>query len=257
MDALKLLTRDFDGWLRDRTSHQKGARISQGVKLDVFATSMRDSKPITAHLRQIEGAGTVIHSDPTQRITDLNATGLVERTTPAQGRLTQFGTHVLAEWEHLGVDNERPECELARQVVLIDGGITFRQPNYLDAYSFWQEMLDLHPATAWFRAPIALYMVSYLNASAQGFTPWRTLHASGADVTGVSESAWQGWASGVKCVPVGWSKHPRHTLFDAASAAAKRYVGRVTFCMGLEARRLADPGVDLASELSTWMVPYA
>ena len=227
------------------------------MKLDVFTTSMRDSKQIAEHLRELrEGALTVRHDDPNQRIADLNAAGLVHRTAPGQGELTDLGRVVLSGWETLGVDNGDSEDELARQVVLADAGIVAQDPKYLDAYRFWQEMLDRHPSGEWFEEPMALYMASYLNATEGGFNPWKAICLADAAIVGISQEEWISWAASTT-KPQGWSKTVGEKLVNQAVDAARRYTGRVTFCMALQARLLAIEGADLRSVMSQWKIPHA
>ena len=251
MDALKLLTGGFEEWLLDRTGPNSGSRLKHGVKLDVFATSMRTSKPISAHLKELAKGEALGYSDSTQRITDLNQTGLVKRTGSGKGELTAFGKRVLGEWEQLDVANNKEQDEIVRQVVLVHAGTAAHRADYLKAYSFWQEMRRLHTATEWYAAPIALYMVSYLNATVNGFNPWKTIYASKADVVTVSIERWSRWADET-CTPNGWCKTAGRKLLDSASSAAQRSMGRVAFCMALEALRLADDGKTLTADLSDW-----
>lgn len=257
MNALTLLTTGFEAWLEERTGPSRGSTVTQGLRLDVFTTSMRDTKPISADLHQLaDGAQVPAASDVTQRITDLIPTALVERTKPGECRLTEFGTRVLADWTVLGVDNDQPIAELARQVVLVDRGIAAREEVYVDAYRCWSQMLSLGAAIDWFNDPLALYMVSYLNADEDGFNPWKTIVANQAVLVGIDAADWDAWADATP-KPSGWQKSHGRKLLDAAQSLAARFVGRVTFCMALEAHRLASSGVDVATAIADWEVPHA
>lgn len=179
MDAITLLTSAFDSWLVERTGPNENSRTTQGVKLDVFATSMRDSKPIAANLRELaDGAATVTAPDVNQRITDLVGTGLVMRADGGCA-ITPVGRTVLERWRRLGVDTDATADELIRQTVLVDTGIRQGINAYVGARDFWAECVELHPAASWFSNADALYMVSYLNyTDSAGYNPWRLIQAA-------------------------------------------------------------------------------
>lgn len=257
MDAIKLLTSAFDRWLVERTGPNENSRTTQGVKLDVFATSMRDSKPIAANLSELaQGAATVTAPDVNQRITDLVGTGLVARTDGGCS-LTQLGRSVFERWHSLGVDTDATADELIRQTVLVDAGIRHGAHAYVSAREFWNECIELHPATSWFSNADAMYMVSYLNhTDSAGYNPWRLIQALRADVAQVTGADWDTWAASTT-TPPGWSKAAGEKLVAAVRSAASRYVGRVNFCMALEARRVALTGGDVTAAISDWNVPHA
>jgi hypothetical protein len=257
MDAITLLTTAFDSWLVERTGPNENSRTTQGVKLDVFATSMRDSKPIAANLRELaEGATTVTAPDVNQRITDLVGTSLVTRTDGGCS-LTPLGRSVLERWRSLEVDTDATADELIRQTVLVDAGIRHGAHAYVAARDFWNECIELHPATSWFSNADAMYMVSYLNhTDSAGYNPWRVIQALRADVALVTGADWDTWAAST-ATPPGWSKTAGEKLVAAARSAASRYVGRVNFCMALEARRTALAGEDVTAAISEWNVPHA
>ena len=257
MDALTLLTTGFNGWLAKRTGPSEGSSVTQGLRLDVFASSMRVTKPIAGVLKELAGgAKKPTSTDPGQVITDLVTTGLVGRADPGECRITELGTRVLARWTDLGVADKEPISELPRQVVLVDCGIAAGIAVYVDAYRCWREMLGLSPAADWFKDPLAIYMVSYLNADENGFNPWKTIVANRAKLVGIDPADWDAWADATP-QPSGWNKTRGRKLIDAAKGFAARYAGRVTFCMALEARRLASDGIDVSTAISGWEVPHA
>lgn len=257
MDALTLLTTSFSGWLVNRTGPNEGSRTRQGVKLDVFATSMRDSKPIAANLAELEVGGAITHTDPGQRITDLAGTGLVERDGGGGCTPTTFGAIVLNRWRELGVDDGDTQNELIRQTVLVDEGIMQGPAVYREARQFWGELVRIHPAEDWFANTEALYMVSYLNyEDDQGYNPWVVIRAAGANLLATTSVQWETWAAATS-TPVGWTKTCGEKLLAAVRQAATRYVGRVNFCMALDVRRRALEGVDVAASISHWSVPHA
>jgi hypothetical protein len=255
MDALTLFTRAMADWLVERTGPNEGSRLSQGVRLDVFATSMRVTKQIPGNLQRLAAGAQLIGSDVAQRITDLLPTGLVRRS-PAGAVITDFGRAVLGRWEAAGVAVDSDTGELLRQVILVDEGIAGGPPVYRLARSFWEEMTRVHPAEQWFSKPSALYLVSYLNLhDSHGYNPWVIIRAANATVLEASDAQWHSWAATTP-TPAGWSKTSGEKLLAAVTSAATRYVGRVNFCMALEARRRATSGQDLAA-IVDWRVPYA
>lgn len=257
MDAIALFTGAFAQWLVERTGPNEGSRTRQGVKLDVFATSMRDSKVIAGNLAELDhGAATVTAPDVDQRITDLAGTALVARTDTGCA-ITPFGRAVLTRWQALGVATDQTDDELVRQTVLVDEGIRSGIPLYTKARDFWSQCVEVHSASAWFGNTDAIYMVSYLNqADGAGYNPWFVIRATDASVVDVSASDWDAWAVNTP-QPPGWSKTTGEKLVAAVRNAATRYVGRVNFCMALEARRLALAGIDVGASISDWIVPHA
>lgn len=257
MDAITVLTDAFTQWLTDRTGPNEGSPVRQGVKLDVFATSMRDSKVVAGNLRELaHGASTVTAPDVNQRIVDLTATALIARTSTGCA-ITPFGRAVLDRWNELGVDTDKTDDELVRQAILVDEGIRRRIPIYINARDFWAECVHLHPAVQWFANRDALYMVSYLNhKDGAGYNPWAVIRATGSNIVQVEAADWDAWAV-TTAQPSGWTKSTGEKLVAAVRSAATRYVGRVNFCMALEARRLALAGENVTAAIATWVVPHA
>lgn len=255
MDALTVLT-GLSSWLIERTGPNENSRLQQGIKLDVFATSMRVTKQIPGNLKALATGNPLTGSDVAQRITDLVPTGLVERSGTSCV-ITGLGRTVLSRWETLGVDNEDAKKELVRQAVLVDEGIRSGAPVYVGARDFWSELVTLHPAEQWFANPLALYLVSYLNTpDSKGYNPWAVIRAGGANMVDVTEAQWDAWAT-TTGTPSGWTKSAGVKLLDTAKSAATRYVGRVNFCMALEARRQALLGESIPVIAASWIVPHA
>lgn len=257
MDGLTVLTQGFSDWLVARTGPAASSPTRQGVKLDAFGTSMRDTKPVAANLAEVEAGGAVTHTDPTQRITDLAGTGLVERDGVGGCTLTALGRAVLEEWRRLGVADADTGNELVRQTVLVDRGIALHPNGYGPAWTFWNELVQVHAPEDWFANPQALYMVSYLNyEDNQGYNPWTVIRAVGGSLLATTNAQWDAWAAATT-TPSGWSRTCGEKLLAAVRQAATRYVGRVNFCMALEARRRAVTGLDVAASIKTWSVPHA
>lgn len=231
-----------------------GSRVSQGVVLDPYASSMRRSGVMVARLEEIRAAG-VPGGDANQVVTDLAAAGLVERPYSAsgapisgEGTLTPLGARVLEEWTSLGVDESSEEFEIARGVVLIRLGLEMEHPTYVRMYEFWSELTRLQPARYWLQDGWHMYAPSYLNqADAAGFNPFSVLLAlNGGQVW--TRDEWGAWAS---------------QDADLAPAIERflervpktRLVGRRTFCRAMELYRLHAGGASLdglESTLTSW-----
>lgn len=95
MDALTVLT-GLSSWLVERTGPNETSRLSQGIRLDVFATSMRVTKQIPGNLKVLAAGGTLTGGDVAQRITDLVPTGLVERSDTSCV-ITDLGRRIAAQ----------------------------------------------------------------------------------------------------------------------------------------------------------------
>ncbi|MCP9837279.1 hypothetical protein KBY84_07195 [Cyanobium sp. N.Huapi 1H5] len=255
MDALKVLN-GFSSWLVERTGPNENSPTRQGIKLDVFATSMRVTKQIPANLEILAVGGSLTGGDVVQRLTDLAGTGLVERVN-ASYIITDMGRAVLGRWQALNVSDEDPAKELVRQAVLVDEGIRGGPPVYRAARDFWKNLVEIHPAEQWFANPLALYLVSYLNfTDGRGYNPWTVIQLSGASVVDITDAQWEAWADSTG-TPLGWTRTTGMKMLQAARGAATRYVGRVNFCMALEARRRVLRGELVSAVALNWIVPHA
>jgi hypothetical protein len=140
---------------------------------------------------------------------------------------------------------------------MVDIGIQGGPPVYREAMAFWEELVELDPAEAWFGSPLAIYMVSYLNfMDSRGYNPWKHIATAGAQLVEVSADDWNAWADAT-VMPGGWGRTVGRKLITVVTDASNRSVGRVNFCMAMEARRLVVAGDDLAGTIGGWMVPSA
>ena len=257
MDALHALTSAFDDWLTVRTGAATNSPVKLGARLDPYGTSMRVTKQVSADLQNLRAGTPLTVVDVTQRTADLAAADLAEKTG-ASTYITALGSAVLERWEQLGVADDLSEHELVRNVVLADEGLRRGVALYTRARVFWAELVALRPAEDWFSNPFALYMASYLNweDEASGYNPWRVLLAAKADPLTPDLAGWQDWASHT-VTPAGWPRTRGEKFVSTVEGYATRYVGRVSFCMALEARRRALIGGDLSTSIAPWKVPVA
>jgi hypothetical protein len=189
---------------------------------------------------------------------DLAAAGLAEKTG-TNTYITALGSAVLERWEQLGVADDLSEHELVRNVVLADEGLRRGIALYTRARVFWAELAELRAAEDWFDKPFALYMASYLNweDDTTGYNPWRVLRAANADPLTPDLAGWQAWGAAHGVTPAGWPRTRAEKFVSTVEGYATRYVGRVSFCMALEARRRALLGHDLFTSIAQWKVPVA
>lgn len=257
MDALQAVTSAFDDWLVVRTGAATNSPVKLGARLDPYGTSMRVTKQVSADLQNLRAGTPLTVGDVTQRTADLAAADLAEKSG-ANTYITALGSAVLERWEQLGVADDVSEHELVRNVVLADEGLRRGIALYTRARVFWAELVELRPAEDWFDNPFPLYMVSYLNweDGASGYNPWRVVRAANADPLAPGLAGWQQWAAHT-VTPTGWPRTRGEKFVSTVEGYATRYVGRVSFCMALEARRRALLGDDLSTSIAPWKVPVA
>lgn len=257
MNMLQAVTSAFDDWLAARTGAATNSRVRLGARLDPYGTSMRVTKQVSADLQNLRAGAPLTVGDVTQRAADLGTAGLVKKTG-AHTYITAFGRAVLERWEQLEVADDVSEHELVRNVVLADEGLRRGVALYTRARVFWAELTELRAAEEWFGNPFALYMASYLNwdDEATGYNPWRVLRAVKADPLMPDLAGWNEWAKHT-VKPAGWTRTRGEKFVSTVEGYATRYAGRVSFCMGLEARRRALLGEDLSTSISQWKVPVA
>jgi len=257
MDALKALSSAFDDWLTVRTGAAPNSAVRLGARLDPYGTSMRVTKQVSADLQSLRAGTPLTVADVTQRTSDLAAAGLVEKSGE-NTYITAFGTAVLERWEQLGVADDSSEHEIVRNVVLADEGLQRGIALYSRARVFWAELVEVRSAEDWFNNPFALYLASYLNweDESTGYNPWRVLRAVKADPLKPDLAGWKEWADNTD-TPPGWPRTRGEKFISTVEGYATRYAGRISFCMGLEARRCALLGYDLSTSVAQWKVPVA
>ncbi len=166
----------FESWISAKLASD---RVSQGVRLDPFATSMRDFGSAASNLKLLSlgnalpqrgGAGNQVR-------TDLSAAMLVSGGTDGTG-LTSLGDSVLKEWERIGVADSSSEHELARCIGILGCALAERSEPYLNMITFWKEIRAVSSFEDVIQQPDFLYLVSFLNTTIDEFNPWHVLKAA-------------------------------------------------------------------------------
>jgi hypothetical protein len=157
----------YKSWMNARLS---GSKITQGVRLDPFNTSMRNLKKISGWLKLIE-SGEQLEArggSGEQNLTDLRSVRLLTDGD----NLSSFGQSVLDQWRRLGIDDENDENEIKRSLVMVGEGVAHSVSLYQDALAFWEEIrsvIDFKDAVA---NTESLYLLSFLNKDVDDFNPW-------------------------------------------------------------------------------------
>lgn len=228
MNWNEVLTGDrFESWIAAKLASD---RVSQGVRLDPFATSMRDFGSAASNLKLLSqgnalpqrgGAGNQVR-------TDLSAAMLVSGGTDGTG-LTPLGNSVLKEWERIGVADSAPEHELARCVALLRCALAERSEPYVAMTTFWKELRGVASFEDIVQHPDFLYLVSFLNTTIDGFNPWHVLKAAKLSLA----------AAAAKDFDAIKRRYPNQgTLIDKLAGRvhdwATRPRGRKLFCTAIE-----------------------
>lgn len=231
-----LTGKGFRDWLLSVTGV---ARISQGQRLDPFATSMRVFKQASGWLLAIErgeqpearGGG-----GRQQNVTDLQSAELVVRDGGTV-MLTPLGGAVLARWRDCGITTDEDQHELARCVAVVGLAIRLGISGYVKMVEFWRELRELTDVDQLLGSPHAMYMASYLNQEVGGYNPWPVLRANATDF--VNEAA--DWEA-IKAAYPG-----QRNVTDAVEKLKERVVGletratgRIAFCRAMEVVCLGD-----------------
>ena len=218
----------FENWITTKLSPHA---ISQGARLDPFATSMRDFKAASNYLVSITDDGKLPPrgGNGAQVRTDLSAADIVTSgNTPLE--LTTFGKAVFKEWKRVGVLNSLPTDELTRCVIVMKIGINQKLPLYTQIYKFWLEIMDTGVSFEnVIQNPTFLYLVSFLNSDVSGFNPWLIAQKSDLEIHAAS-------LTDINAIK---SRYPlQEELLDKLTTRvqswASRSGGRKTFCAAIQ-----------------------
>lgn len=238
----------FREWLLEVAS---GSRVKR-VPLDPFATSMRDFRNASEWLSLVE-AGTDLPSRGgagNQAQTDLKSAGLLV-AEGASVSLSQLGENVLARWRENDIADDALESELARCLVVIQEAVGLGEERYREMLDFWLEIRDVLEASDVLSDVEALYSISYLNQSVDGFNPWDVLAVSEAEI----EIDWDELAANIPD-PDDDVTAAIETMKKRVADSASRGDGRIIFCTALETFCLASDDMEQAeAALHEWEVP--
>jgi len=222
----------FEKWIQTKLSPD---RISQGQRLDPFATSMRDFVAASANLLLVKqgrplpqrgGAGN-------QSRTDLASAMLVTGGND-EVLLTDLGESVWQQWQKAGVADDRADHELPRCIIVARCGLAEAIPIYRNMSGFWNEIMVGIPFEDAIRNPDFLYLASFLNSEVEGFNPWAVSRNSGLEIK----------ATTIADIDAVKRRYPQHgALLDKLSTRitdwATRARGRKVFCTAMQLLRLS------------------
>lgn len=244
----------FRDWIKTLT---RGDRISQGQPLDPFSTSMRVFKYSNSWIGAINTNGYLSDrdsGDKSQSITDLQKAQLV-RAESVEGQqneeqieingqavnikrvsLTQLGENTLRDWQNHDLMNNNDDDELPRCLVLIQHAFALHNQYYIDMINFWCDIRKIFPIDDVLSNPVALYLMSYLNETINGFNPWAVIKATSEGQLDRQIIDWDQLRSQILLLDPddhdlssGIDKL-KHRIDDAST----RSTGRVNFCRALE-----------------------
>ncbi|HEV2174116.1 MAG TPA: hypothetical protein VGR71_11135 [Nitrospira sp.] len=229
--------RAFREWLLGIGS---GGQISQGQRLDPFATSMRNF----AHAAEWMALARERKSLPerggsgVQAATDLRSARLLSQ----DDSLTALGQRSLDRWEQQGVADSSTDHELLRCAVIVTEAIAVQEPAYLEMLAFWRQVREAFEATKVLEDRALLFFPSYLNQGVNGYNPWEIIARMRLSMAGATPD------SLVECAQNG--PDPNKDVMAAAENIQRRIVdwstraeGRRTFCSAMELYVLAQQGV--------------
>lgn len=247
-----LTVKAFESWL---VRVAGGERISQGQRLDPFATSMRKFTPVAPWLELVSRGEQLPHrgGGGGQATVDLRSAGLVT-TDGADVALSELGRECLAGWRDAGVANTEDAGELVRSTVAIIAGVRLGVPTYLEMLSFWKQLRARYTPGDLFASPAWLYLVSYLNREVGGYNPWRAIAAQPPAPLVDFESEWEGLVDGIRDAgALAAAEGLKERVVDFAT----RPFGRVVFCMAMESYVLGEIGAfaELSEQLESWRLP--
>ena len=157
-------------------SEANDGRYAAEVRLDPFATSMRNFDDVTPNLADISNGRALGVNDPPQRTTDLRAARLVDEYGE---QLTPLGVSVFDQWQRFGVADADIHNELGRLLVLVLEGRAHREPLYLGFPEYWAELRQRFDPFELIDNWDALYAINYLDFVRLGFRPGDLVSAAG------------------------------------------------------------------------------
>lgn len=252
---------NFDPWLRSAfRGAQENSPVRAGAPLDPHGTSLRLFRQGRDTLAEIAAGAPITAGDSVQRLADLRAQELVLPAAEADPpQLSPLGEAVLDRWRALGVDNADGEQEAVRAVVVLTEAERLGLGYYAELEQRWAALQLVAPARWWLGRPGSLLLYSYLDRFDQnlGFNPWAQIQVPAAgDLSELEHQAWTSWADGLPHEP-GWSTS-RLTAFLRRLDVSRRSAGRQSFCVAMEAKRLAQQNpLRLVSELLAWELVVA
>lgn len=215
-------TESIIGWLEDANS----ARYASDIRLDPFATSMRNFDDVSPNLKAIRSGQSIGTNDPRQRITDLSGAGFVD-----SDKLSPLGLATVNAWEEFGVDTSEIKDEFARHLLLVFEAKKLSDAYYSQFFEYWSDIRTNFDPIEMIDSWDSLYALNYLDFERAGYVPgrrYREFKVSANDIEfeldefvrsiGASENAVRG----------------ADRLATAIAGKIPRGRHRATFCAALE-----------------------
>lgn len=241
----------FRTWILAVTS---GGRISQGQRLDPFATSMRNFTHVSDWLSKVERGEQLEERGGSgrQNVTDLRGARLLEESDVA---LSELGRRCLTRWRSLGIASEALVDELPRCLEVVQSARAIREPEYGAVQRFWREVRSTFDPDALFAQPEALYVLSYMNRTVDGFNPWHVIKACASGIQADTAFDWDRLTGAIPASDRAYVQAVNE-LKRRIDDAASRGDGRLTFCMAMELFELGESEHSRALEaIRRWEVP--
>jgi len=217
------LAEPLAAWLEEAYA----AQYARDVRLDPFATSMRDFDDVSENLVELSQRGHLTVNDVAQRLTDLRGAGLA---VPG-GAISDLGEAVLTQWQRFGVATDDIGDELARNLILVLMAHELKSPTYGPFFDYWRELRSSFDPFALIHNWDSLYALNYLDYDRGGFIPGRSYREEGVAPAQITFDLPQ-WTREVAASPQAIAGADR--LNNALGGKIPRGRHRATFCMAME-----------------------
>lgn len=214
----------LQSWLK--SAYQ--SRYTPEFRLDPFATSMRNFDDISPNLKAIRNGKPLAVTDPTQRVADLRSAGFI---SDDGNSLSTLGSKVLCAWEQFGVDTNDLGDEMSRLLLLVLVGHYIEDDRLKGYISYWRNIRKSFPPLDLIDNWDKLYILNYLDASIDGFSPGAELRIAKVSINDVTDDLLDSFKALVsdEIAAKGVAR-----IKKAINSKIPRGRHRATFCMALE-----------------------
>lgn len=214
----------LESWLKS----VRQSRYTPEVRLDPFATSMRNFDDVSPNLKAIRKGHSLTVNDPTQRVADLRAAGFLSDDGKS---LSMLGAKVLPAWELFGVDNDDIGDEMSRLLLMVLVGHDIQDDRIESYISYWRNVRRAFSPLDLIDNWDSLYVINYLDALIDGFSPGAVIRSAKLPLTDVTIDLLDGFkALGFDQIAVEGAVR----IENAIKGKVPRGRHRATFCMALE-----------------------
>lgn len=214
----------LESWLKS----VRQSRYTPEVRLDPFATSMRNFDDVSPNLKAIRKGHSLAVNDPTQRVADLRAAGFLSDDGKS---LSTLGAKVLPAWELFGVDNDDIGDEMSRLLLMVLVGHDIEDDRIEGYISYWRNVRKAFPPLDLIDNWDSLYVLNYLDALIDGFSPGAEIRSAKLPMTDITIDLLDGFKS-LGFDPIAVEGAVR--IENAVKGKVPRGRHRATFCMALE-----------------------